>query len=80
MTNYKQYLLEKYETIIRKAVVKPRVTMGVLINNVFKEYNDTEKTKSEIRDAILVMTGEGSLTVEAISQKRLEVSLSSKVL
>jgi len=78
LPNYKQHLLEKYGDTIRKKAAKPRITLGGLIDSVFKEGTVKEKTKSEIRDAILVMTGEGSLIIEAISQKRLEVNLPSK--
>ncbi len=49
--------------------------MGDVIKRVDKSMKGLEKSKSEIRDAIVAMAERGRIKIERISEKRLEVSL-----
>jgi 16S rRNA G966 N2-methylase RsmD len=74
--DYAEILEQKYGEIISNTVKeKPRVTIGQLINIVFNILKNTDRSKTEIRDAILLLAGYGKLSIEAISKKRLEVTL-----
>jgi len=76
MRDYLKYLEQKYEDVIVAIVrQKPRIPIGQLINFVLEELKNIDKSKTEVRDTILCMTGQGKLRIEAISKKRLEVSL-----
>jgi len=80
LTNYKDVVLERYGAVIVGLVTRePRITLGDLIDKTYEESRSGERLKSEVRDAIMILTGEGRLHIEAISQKRLEVNLASVV-
>jgi hypothetical protein len=80
MVDYAESLEQKYSEIIIVVVKKnPRITIGQLIDKIFNSLKINDKCKREIRDAILLLTGLGKLRMEAISKKRIEVSLKSDV-
>lgn len=79
MIDYAEHLKQKYGEIITDIVKKnPRITLGKLIDKVFNSLKGNNKCVREIRDAIVLMTGIGRLKMDAISQKRIEVSLKSE--
>jgi hypothetical protein len=68
--------LAKYTDVIVKIVSSsPRITIGDLVKSVGKQMRRRESSKSEIRDAILLLAGNEKLRINAVTKKRLEVSV-----
>lgn len=68
--------LNKYENHIVKAVeISSRIPIGDVIKRVDKSMKGLERSKSEIRDAIVALAERGKIKIERITEKRLEVSL-----
>lgn len=67
--------LGKYDNYILQVMKNSnRVPIGDVIKQVDKSMRGIEKSKSEIRDAIVAMAQKGTLRVERITEKRLEVN------
>jgi hypothetical protein len=74
LVDYAEYLTKYTESIIKIVSTSPRVTIGDLIDRVNKDMRKVERSKSEIRDAILLLAGKEKVRIDAVTPKRLEVS------